>query len=106
MLTRLLAVGLQLVKQPRVIAEVSTLTHHSTPQVQARAEAFVPLCMVQVIGGILLGPSFFGALVPGFASTVFPKSSLPMLTLVANLGLVLYLFLVGIELDPRTMVRD
>lgn len=50
MLTRLLAVGLQLVKQPRVIAEVSTLTHHYTPQVQARAEAFVPLYVLCVYG--------------------------------------------------------
>lgn len=37
--------------------------------------------------------------IPGFEDKVFPRSSLGGLSLVANLGLVLYLYLLGIEVD-------
>jgi Kef-type K+ transport system membrane component KefB len=37
--------------------------------------------------------------IPGFTNTIFPTESLPNLSLVANFGLVFYLFLVGLELD-------
>jgi Kef-type K+ transport system membrane component KefB len=46
-----------------------------------------------VIGGIMLGPSLFGAYIPGFEAHVFPKASIPNLTLIANIGLILYLFI-------------
>lgn len=39
----------------------------------------------QVIGGILLGPTVLGH-IPGFTSTLFPPSSIPILAAVANLG--------------------
>jgi len=39
------------------------------------------------------------AVIPGFEDKVFPRSSLGGLSLVANLGLVLYLYLLGIEVD-------
>lgn len=79
-LTRFLAVLLHYVGQPRVIAEV--------------------------IGGIMLGPSLLGKYIPAFKNELFKASSLPYLQLVANIGLVLYLFIVGIELDPATMARN
>lgn len=77
--TRLLHFPLSLLRQPRVIAEV--------------------------IGGILLGPSILGR-IPGFTDTVFPTESMPNLSLVANLGLVLFLFLVGLEVDLRYFVSN
>jgi len=46
------------------------------------------------------GPSALGH-IPGYLDTVFPSQSLGYLALVANIGLVLYLFLVGVELDPE-----
>jgi Kef-type K+ transport system membrane component KefB len=58
-----------------------------------------PAVIAEVIGGILLGPSAFGR-IPGFTATIFPPSSLPLLKLVADFGLVLFLFLIGMELDP------
>lgn len=43
--------------------------------------------------------------IPGFNDTIFPKQSIPFLTLVSNLGLVLFLFLVGLELDPKLILK-
>lgn len=39
--------------------------------------------------------------IPGFTNAIFPQASIPNLTLVANLGLVLFLFLIGLEVDLR-----
>ena len=44
--------------------------------------------------------------IPGFTDAIFPSDSIPNLTLVANLGLVLFLFLVGLEVDLRYFVNN
>lgn len=44
--------------------------------------------------------------IPGFRSAIFPADSIPNLTLVANIGLVLYLFLIGLETDVRFLVSN
>ena len=44
--------------------------------------------------------------VPNFTSTIFPPAAMPNLTLVANIGLVFFLFLVGLEVDLRIMLRN
>jgi Kef-type K+ transport system membrane component KefB len=43
--------------------------------------------------------------IPGFASTIFPPDGLPYLNLVSNIGLVMFLFLVGLELDPALVLK-
>ena len=53
----------------------------------------------------MLGPSVLGR-IPGFSDAIFPKASMPTLTLAANLGLVLFLFLVGLEVDLRIMLSN
>ncbi|PKY07094.1 hypothetical protein P168DRAFT_231317 [Aspergillus campestris IBT 28561] len=64
-----------------------------------------PRVIAEVIAGVLLGPSVFGR-IPGFTEAIFPTESLPNLNLVANLGLVLFLFLVGLETDLRFLVSN
>ncbi|OXV09774.1 hypothetical protein Egran_02464 [Elaphomyces granulatus] len=76
---RLLHYPLSKIRQPRVIAEV--------------------------IAGIILGPSVFGH-IPGFQAAIFPDVSIPNLNLVATLGLVLFLFLVGVETDLRFLMSN
>ncbi|KAI9837685.1 MAG: K(+)/H(+) antiporter [Sclerophora amabilis] len=64
-----------------------------------------PRVIAEVIGGILLGPSVMGR-IPGFSEAIFPKESMPNLSLVANLGLILFLFLVGLEVDMRLFLTN
>jgi Kef-type K+ transport system membrane component KefB len=64
-----------------------------------------PRVIAEVIGGILLGPSVMGR-IPGFTNNIFPQSAMPNLTLIANIGLVLFLFLVGLEVDLRYFVSN
>ncbi|KAH9943171.1 cation/H+ exchanger [Epithele typhae] len=78
-MTQVLALFLSRIRQPRVIAEV--------------------------IGGVILGPTIMGR-IPNFTKTVFPPESIPGLALTANIGLVLFLFLVGMEIDTRVIRRN
>lgn len=64
-----------------------------------------PRVIAEVIGGILLGPSVMGR-IPGFKAAIFPDASIPNLNLVATLGLVLFLFLVGLETDFRFLASN
>jgi Kef-type K+ transport system membrane component KefB/nucleotide-binding universal stress UspA family protein len=75
--SRLLGVAMRRIGQPMVIAEISA--------------------------GILLGPSFFGWLAPETAAALFAPDSLHILQMLAQIGLVLFMFLVGLELDPRQL---
>ncbi|PWY71799.1 hypothetical protein BO94DRAFT_560251 [Aspergillus sclerotioniger CBS 115572] len=64
-----------------------------------------PRVIAEVIAGVLLGPSVMGR-IPGFTEAIFPTASIPNLNLVANLGLVLFLFLVGLETNLRFLVSN
>lgn len=64
-----------------------------------------PRVIAEVIGGVLLGPSVMGR-IPGFSSSIFPPASLPMINLTSTIGLVLFLFLVGLEIDVRVIRRN
>lgn len=54
---------------------------------------------------MFLGPTAFGR-VPGFTQHIFPQDSRPFLSLVANIGLCLFLFLVGLEIDAAIIKRN
>jgi Kef-type K+ transport system membrane component KefB len=55
-----------------------------------------PPVIGEIIAGIILGPSILGS-IPGFTETLFPKASLSFLSVVANLGLIFFMFFLGLE---------
>jgi Kef-type K+ transport system membrane component KefB len=60
-----------------------------------------PHVMGEVLAGILLGPTLLGAIAPEVQDYLFPADVVPLLSAAAQIGLVFYLFLVGMELDPQ-----
>jgi Kef-type K+ transport system membrane component KefB len=53
----------------------------------------------EIVGGILIGPSVLGRIAPNISASIFPQSSLRSLDVLSTVGLVLFLFLIGSELD-------
>jgi Kef-type K+ transport system membrane component KefB len=58
-----------------------------------------PTVVGEIIAGIILGPSLMGALFPDMFISLFPKESLGNLHLISQLGLIFFMFVVGMELD-------
>jgi Kef-type K+ transport system membrane component KefB len=58
-----------------------------------------PRVMGEVVAGITLGPTILGWLVPDLQTAIFPTDIIPFIGVVANLGLIFYMFLVGLEID-------
>ena len=58
-----------------------------------------PRVMGEVVAGIALGPTILGAFLPDIQAALFPKDIIPILGVVAQLGLIFYMFLVGLEID-------
>jgi Kef-type K+ transport system membrane component KefB len=65
-----------------------------------------PAVIGEVIGGILLGPSFLGKVAPHIMNYMIPQSTAPFLNIVAQLGIIIYMFLVGLELDLSVMKKS
>ncbi|KAK4276046.1 hypothetical protein QN277_019038 [Acacia crassicarpa] len=61
-----------------------------------------PRVIAEVVGGILLGPSALGRS-KSYLQAVFPTRSLTVLDTLANIGLIFFLFLAGLELDPKSL---
>jgi K+:H+ antiporter len=59
-----------------------------------------PPVIGDVIAGVLLGPSLLGALAPRVYAFTLPPEIVPPLGIVAQFGVVLYMFMVGVELNP------
>ncbi|MFG1668848.1 cation:proton antiporter [Streptomyces sp. Y7] len=58
----------------------------------------------EILAGLLLGPSVFGALAPGVSQEVFPPAVTPIMNNLAQVGVVFFMFLIGLEM-PLTMLR-
>ena len=64
-----------------------------------------PTVIGEIIAGIFLGPSFIGMFFPEYSLFLFPKSSLPNLQFISQIGLILFMFIVGMELDLKTLQK-
>ncbi len=59
-----------------------------------------PQVVGEMIAGVLLGPSVFGLVAPGIQALLFPAESKAVLFAVCQVGLSIFMFLVGVEFDP------
>jgi Kef-type K+ transport system membrane component KefB/nucleotide-binding universal stress UspA family protein len=74
-LSRLVGLGFRCIKQPQVIGEI--------------------------VAGIMLGPSLFGLVAPATAAALFPAEAVPFLEVLSQIGLIFFMFLIGLELNPK-----
>jgi Kef-type K+ transport system membrane component KefB len=49
----------------------------------------------------MLGPSLFGLLAPDLAAALFPPETVPFLNVLSQIGLIFFMFLIGLELNPK-----
>jgi Kef-type K+ transport system membrane component KefB len=59
-----------------------------------------PRVVGEMFAGILLGPSLLGWLAPHLSAYLFPLSSLGFLNALSQVGIVIFMFLVGLGIDP------
>jgi Kef-type K+ transport system membrane component KefB len=64
-----------------------------------------PTVIGEILAGILLGPSLLGKWFPAFSAFLFPKTSLPNLQFLSQIGLIFFMFIIGMELDFQFIKR-
>jgi Kef-type K+ transport system membrane component KefB len=62
-----------------------------------------PSVIGEMIAGIVLGPSLVGMYFPEFSALLFPKESLGNLQFLSQIGLILFMFVIGMELDLKVL---
>ena len=62
-----------------------------------------PLVIGEIVAGILLGPSVLGHFWPEVSQFIFQAASLPNLNFLSQLGLILFMFIIGLELDVHRL---
>jgi len=65
-----------------------------------------PRVIGEIVGGILLGPSFLGRIAPQTFSRLFPQRSFGPFEVLSTVGLVLFVFLIGSQLDIEHLSRQ
>lgn len=65
-----------------------------------------PAVVGEMLAGILLGPTFFGAGFPEAAALLFPAESLGHVQYISQLGLLLFMFTIGIEMDVESIKKS
>ena len=62
-----------------------------------------PSVIGEIIAGIVLGPSLLGLYFPEFSLTLFPVASLGNLQFLSQIGLILFMYVIGMELDLKVL---
>jgi Kef-type K+ transport system membrane component KefB len=58
-----------------------------------------PQVVGEMIAGVIIGPSLFGALLPEAQAWMFPQESRPIIFSVSQIGIAVYMFIIGVEFD-------
>jgi Kef-type K+ transport system membrane component KefB len=62
-----------------------------------------PTVIGEIAAGIFLGPSFVGSYIPEYSAFLFPAQSLGNLQFLSQIGLIFFMFIIGMELDLRIL---
>jgi Kef-type K+ transport system membrane component KefB len=65
-----------------------------------------PVVIGEILAGILLGPSLLGSIFPGFSGFLFPPESFNNLNILSQIGLIMFMFIIGMELDLAVIRRS
>ena len=65
-----------------------------------------PPVIGEVVAGILLGPSLLGRVFPAASAYVFPAQIVPHLEVLSQIGIILFMFVVGLDLDTGLLRRN
>src|SRR5215471_12098410 len=65
-----------------------------------------PRVVGEMFAGIMLGPSLLGAFAPQWSAFLFPPSSLGFLNALSQVGVVVFMFLVGLGINPRELKKQ
>ncbi len=60
-----------------------------------------PLVIGEIVAGVMLGPSFLGLISPQTSAWLFPIAVVPLLNVLAQAGLIFFMFLIGLDLNPK-----
>lgn len=64
-----------------------------------------PSVVGEIIAGVVLGPSLLGLYFPEISASLFPVSSLHNIEVLSQIGLILFMFIVGLELNIKTIKK-
>jgi len=65
-----------------------------------------PAVIGEIVAGIVLGPSIIGAYFPEINHFLFPAASLSTLSFLSQIGLILFMFIIGMELDLKAIGKQ
>ncbi|NTV84957.1 MAG: cation/H(+) antiporter, partial [Bacteroidales bacterium] len=65
-----------------------------------------PLVIGEIVAGLVLGPSVLGALSPEISAFLFPERSVDILQQLSQLGLIFFMFIIGMELDTHSFKKS
>jgi len=65
-----------------------------------------PAVIGEIVAGIILGPSIIGAYFPEINHFLFPAASLASLSFLSQIGLILFMFIIGMELDLKAIGKQ
>ena len=65
-----------------------------------------PRVVGEMFAGIMLGPSLLGWIAPHFSAYLFPASSLGFLNALSQIGVIVFMFLVGLKINPSELKKE